>query len=271
MLVKDTEWTFFYADLKRLSGIDFSQYKQDQLQRRIKGTIELWHLSNLGELSTRLGNHPADLRKFLDKMAINVSEMYRNPEKWHELQLTVLPELLHANRRLKCWSAGCSYGAEAYTLAMILAESFSGTHQILGTDIDESALAQAREGALSPKDVRSVPEELRSKYLVQTGDSWRVTEKIRKTCSFEKGNILADKFQGGFDLIMCRNVVIYFNDAAKNELYEKFFHALRPGGVLFVGGTERVFTARQLGFESPLPFFYRKPTEGQTNKWRIAS
>ena len=154
---------------------------------------------------------------------------------------------------------------------MLLSVKFVGSHKIFGSDFDESALAQAHQGILSDSDVRGVPVEFRSRYLVPLGDRWKVSEKIRKSCTFQKGNLLADKFQEGFDLIMCRNVVIYFNDAAKNELYGKFYGALRPGGILFVGGTERIFTARQLGFESPLPFFYRKPVEGQTSKWRIAS
>ncbi len=271
MLVNDSEWKFFYGELKKLSGVDFNLYKQDQLQRRIKGVLELWQVATLGDLATRLSKNPADLRKFMDKMAINVSEMFRNPEKWAELQSKVLPALYQSSRRLKCWSAGCSYGAEAYTLAMILAEHFPGSHQIMGSDIDDAALAQAREGALSDNDVRGVPEAYRAKYLEKAGNGFKVNERIRKSCLFQKGNLLADNFQEGFDLIMCRNVVIYFNDAAKNELYEKFYRSLRPGGILFVGGTERVFTARQLGFESPLPFFYRKPAEGQTEKWRIAS
>lgn len=206
---------------------------------------------------------------FLDKMAINVSELFRNPEKWRELEQVVLPELLTRSNRLKCWSAGCSYGAEAHSLAAILDAKFSGSHTILGTDIDFTALAQAQSGVFSKDDFRGVPEAYK-KYFTPTLDKYKATPSLAKYLTFKRQNILADRFDSGFDLIMCRNVVIYFTDEAKDQLYQRFFESLKPGGILFVGSTERIFNSTQMGFESPLPFFYKKPLTGE-QRWRNAS
>ncbi|MGV3615088.1 MAG: CheR family methyltransferase [Fimbriimonas sp.] len=263
-------WEDFYARLHRRSGLDLRLYKQEQMQRRILGVVDAKGLRDLGELAARVENDKDEMRWLMDKLAINVSELYRNPEKWTELEKHVLPALLTRSSRLKCWSAGCSYGAEAYTLASVLETSFPGSHSILGTDIDEAALDQARRGEFSAADVRGVPPAVRERHFEPLGEGWRARPGLRKGLSFRKGNLLADRFETNFDLILCRNVVIYFTDAAKEELYRRLFAALRPGGFLFVGSTERIFSARQIGFESPIPFFYQRPLEGHL-RWRNAS
>lgn len=155
-------------------------------------------------------------------------------------------------------------------MACILEEKFRGSHTILGTDIDLASLAQAKKGEFSEADMRSVPLNIRNKYFDLNGDRWQAKDSIRRLLTFRRGDLLAEKFQDGYDLILCRNVVIYFTDEAKSVLYEKFYRALKPGGVLFVGSTERIFQSRQIGFESSLPFFYQKPLETET-KWRNAS
>jgi chemotaxis protein methyltransferase CheR len=263
-------WEEFYGRIHRRTGLDLRLYKQAQMQRRILSVLEAKGLADLRELARRVETDPGEMRWLLDKLAINVSELYRNPEKWQEMQRHVIPALLTRSSRLKCWSAGCSYGAEAYTLASILATSFPGTHSILGTDIDEAALDQARRGEFNAADVRGVPPAVLDQYFEPMGEGWRARPTLRRGISFRKGNLLSDRFDSGFDLILCRNVVIYFTDAAKEELYRRLFEALRPGGFLFVGSTERIFSARQIGFESPIPFFYQRPLEGHL-RWRNAS
>lgn len=263
-------WAEFYTKFYRRTGLDLKLYRQEQMQRRILGLVDARGLGNLQELGKLVERDAAEAENIVDRLAINVSELFRNPEKWIEMERKVLPQLREGSSRLKCWSAGCSYGAEAFTLASILARNFPGEHQILGTDIDETALTQARKGEFSVNDVRGVPKEILKEYFEESGGVWRAKASLKRPLSFKKGNLLEDRFQTGFDLIMCRNVVIYFTDEAKDALYRKFFQALRPGGILFIGSTERIPSARELGFNSPLPFFYQKPTEGQT-LWRNAS
>lgn len=182
----------------------------------------------------------------------------------------MLPKLISASSKLKIWSAGCSFGAEAHTLACILDNKFQGQHTILGTDIDAAALDQARQGDFCEADMKGVPQPIRDRYFNRAGDRWQAKDSIRKYLTFRRGDLLSDKFDTGYDLILCRNVVIYFTEEAKEVLYRRFFDALKPGGMLFVGGTERIFNSRQIGFEAPLPFFYQKPLEGD-NRWRNAS
>jgi len=264
------QWASFYRAFQGNTGLDLVSYKQDQLQRRILSMVDSKSLNSLEEFWTMLRGSDDNVRWFLDKLAINVSELFRNAEKWREMQDVILPELRKQTPRLKVWSAGCSYGAEAYTLAMILDSHFPGTHQITGSDIDEAALSQARRGEFSDADVRNVPPALKAAYLRQEGSVWTAETTLRRYVTFKTGNLLRDTFESGFDLIMCRNVVIYFTEPAKEALYTKFFRALRPGGYLFVGSTERIFNSRDLGFDTPLPFFYRKSLQGET-VWRNAS
>ncbi|MFQ3667851.1 MAG: protein-glutamate O-methyltransferase CheR [Fimbriimonadaceae bacterium] len=269
MPLEERDWQSLFSVFKSLTGVDLNLYKQEQLRRRTLGMIEARGCKDLAEFAALLKKSPENVRWFQDKLAINVSELFRNPEKWAELETKVLPELLQRTTRLKCWSAGCSYGAEAHSLAAILEKRFPGNHTVIGTDIDDAALTQARTGRFSDADMRGVPAEYRE-YFAKVGNDWQASNSIRKYLTFKKANLLTDTYDTGFDLVMCRNVVIYFNDQAKDDLYQRFFSALKPGGVLFVGSTERIFNSREIGFEQHLPFFYRKPLQGD-RVWRSAS
>lgn len=201
------------------------------------------------------------LEHFLDRVTINVSELFRNPEQFEVLRARVLPELLESRGELGIWSAGCSYGAEPYSLAILLAElSPDGRHSILGTDMDDKMLARARDGVFGKQDVRGVSKARLSKYFERTQEEgYKAKSLLKDMISFRRHNLLTDRFRTGFDLILCRNVVIYFTDEAKSVLYRRFYGSLRPGGHLFVGGTERIAHHNDIGFENTIPFFYRKP------------
>jgi chemotaxis protein methyltransferase CheR len=264
------QWATFYKNFKGLCGLDLNAYKQDQLQRRIISMVDTIGLQSLEEFWAYVKKDQKNQMWFLDKLAINVSELFRNVEKWIELEQKVLPELLSRSRTLKTWSAGCSYGAEAHSLAMILDRKFPGSHTIVGTDIDQAALTQARSGKFVDADVKGIPAEYKNAYLKQIDGWWMASANLQKYLKFKTGNLLSDVFESGFDLIMCRNVVIYFTEETKNSLYEKFFRALKPGGYLFVGSTERIINSREVGYEVTLPFYYRKPVQGE-HVWRNAS
>ena len=259
-----------YAVVRKSTGLDLSEYKQDQLRRRLLTWAEGRGDHDFAALGTRLAKDPAEMRALFDRISINVSELYRNPERWSDLAKRVLPDLGKRATRLKCWSAGCSFGAEAHTLAAVL-ETGGYRASIVGTDIDEDALATARAGLFEASSMRNVPVDVRNKHFSPAPNgTWQAADSLRRNLRFRTGNLLDDRFDEGFDLILCRNVVIYFRDETKDRLYRKFLQALKPGGVLFVGGTERIFDAKGMGFESPLPFFYQKPLRAQ-DQWRNAS
>jgi len=269
-LPSTAEWNKFYDSMLAGSGLNLYEYKAPQLQRRTVNMMETQGFRSLTQFWDWIAQDKMNLQWYMDKLAINVSELFRNPERWADMEKQILPELLQKKSRLKIWSAGCSYGAEAYTLAMILQEKFPGVHEIVGTDIDEEAMNQAKRAEFSESDVRYIPDDFKKYVSEIEKDKWKADDILRRHLKFKRHNLLADRFDRNFDLIMCRNVVIYFTDEAKDVLYRRFFDALRPGGILFVGGTERINKSDEMGYETALPFYYRKPTLG-VNTWQNAS
>jgi chemotaxis protein methyltransferase CheR len=229
------------------------------MERRLRSMAERVGARSLKEYWAVLERDAGQFAYFLDRITINVSELFRNPEKFEELRRIILPELRRLGNPLKVWSAGCSYGAEPYSLAILLEELRPLSYQILATDVDETILSKAKEGVFAPEDMRNVSAEWKQRYFVQQGNRYQVKPELKRNIVFRKHNLLADPFESGFHLIACRNVVIYFTEEAKDRLYVRFFQSLVPGGVLFVGSTERIFNYREIGFEMPLSFFYRKP------------
>lgn len=262
----------FKARIHAKTGIDLNLYKQPQMHRRLLGMVERTGKRDFLEYFALLEKDDQEYAAFLDRMTINVSELFRNPEKWKEIREKILPPMLAKKRDLKIWSAGCSYGAEPYTLAVLLDQlAPNGRHTIHASDLDQKILAKAKQGFFTEADVKNVEPALLTRYftrlnkkdgvagLPDIGPHYQVNADVRARVTFRAHNLLADRFETGYDLICCRNVVIYFTDEAKDKLYERFYESLAPGGILFVGGTERIFNFREIGFQTPLPFFYQRP------------
>jgi chemotaxis protein methyltransferase CheR len=235
------------------------------MERRLRTFGGRHECADLDELLALI-RRDADVKdKFLDHMTINVSELFRNPERFEELERRWLPELQRTGRGgLKVWSAGCSYGAEPYSLAVLLQELTSGTPgQVLASDLDAVILARARRGRFGDQDLKNVtPARVAKWFRREDADgqaAWQVSERLKAMVRFRQHNLLTDRYPDGLDLIACRNVVIYFTDEAKDEIYRRFLAALRPGGMLFVGSTERVNGAEAMGWERAGSFFYRRP------------
>ncbi len=130
--------------------------------------------------------------------------------------------------------------------------------EILATDIDLKALDKAGKGVFNEKSLKDLPEEMKDRFFTKIGNEYAISDKIKKEVSFRQLNLLENNFPQNLDLIVCRNVLIYFTDEAKNELYRKFNRSLRDDGILFVGSTEQIIKASDFGFESMYSFFYRK-------------
>jgi len=262
LILNDTQRADFEA-LKayvlRKTGIDLNLYKAQQMHRRLMGLVERANLKSFSDYLKLLDCQPEEMATFLDRMTINVSELFRNADKWTEMREKVLPRMLKERRPLRVWSAGCSFGAEPYTIAMILDDLAPGMkHYILATDIDQKILDKARRGVFTEPDVKNVPDAYRRKHIEAKGDEYCVTAGLRDRIAFRRHNLLRDPFEHDFDLICCRNVVIYFTDEAKDELFKRFCQALRPSGTLFIGGTERIFNYREIGMDTKIPFFYER-------------
>ncbi|PZE21945.1 CheR family methyltransferase [Paenibacillus xerothermodurans] len=257
--MEDQDFLLFIKKIKDYTCIDLAQYKEAQMKRRLTTLRMKKGYTTFVSFFDAMTKDKELFYEFLDRMTINVSEFWRNANRWQVLEKTFLPEMLHKSRKLKCWSAACSTGEEPYTLAMILAELGAlKDAQLLATDIDDGALGKAKQGIYSDRAIRDVPRNYLSKYYKQENLTYLVSDQLKKGIRFQKQNLLTDTFDTQFDLIICRNVMIYFTEEAKQLLYHKFAKALKPGGILFVGSTEQIFSPTQYKLEPAETFFYRK-------------
>lgn len=247
--VDDDGWIRFRSALEQALGVPLTAYKEPQLRRRLGSLAHRLGLESWSEFAARLTDAEV-LDRIRDTLTINVSEFFRQPERFLELRDRFLPQLLAVRPHLRIWSAGCSVGCEPYTIAMILHALTPGRrHFLLATDVDFAALARARSGrGYLPHEVRSVPDEYRQYLIPEPDGTWSVREDVRELVTFRHHDLLKDPYPADLDLIVCRNVVIYFTEEAKQRVYEGFARALRPGGLIFVGGSELILHPRAFGF-----------------------
>ncbi len=252
-------YDIFITKWKKITGVDLSLYKEAQMKRRLTSLYEKKGFKDFQEFAAALEKDKLLLNETLDRMTINVSEFYRNYKRWEVLETSILPLIKH-NKPLKIWSAACSTGEEPYTLAMILNQQAGlAGFDILATDIDEKALGKAKRGIYQERSLQEVPASIKSRYFTKQADnSYQVKQEIQKNIRFKRHNLLADSYEQDFDLIVCRNVFIYFTEKAKEELYVKMADSLKKNGILFVGSTEQIFSPEKFGLESTDTFFYQK-------------
>lgn len=239
--------------------INLSAYKSNQLHRRILSLMSRVGVNTVDEYIALLKKDESQRQKFLDFITINVTEFFRNPEIFSELKNKIESQLLPKEKNLKIWSAACSIGAEPYSIAMILENlKQKGRHSILATDIDQNILERAKKGEYVSSEIKNVNKEYLQKYFTQIKDKYIIDPKIKSMVTFKRHDLILDNYGKGFDLIVCRNVVIYFNQDVKNEIYRKFSASLKPGGLLFVGATESIYNYKDYGFEKASTFIYKK-------------
>ncbi|MBE6100163.1 MAG: protein-glutamate O-methyltransferase CheR [Anaerovibrio sp.] len=261
-MTEERDWTDFKAKLKAKTEIDLDLYKAPQMQRRIMNLAKRNGYDTYCSYFDKVVQDKDDFAAFIEYLTINVSEFFRTPDKFAKLETDVIPDLLKRSSKLNIWSAGCSIGAEPYSLAMIMKTITPNVrHRILATDLDIEILAKAKKGEYTDNELKAMDEERKKKYFTVVDDKYKVAQEIKDCIEFKRHNLLKDNFESGFDLILCRNVVIYFTEEAKDQLYANFFKALKPGGILFVGATEAILNFRKLGYTSFQPFFYQKPLE----------
>lgn len=253
------DFNSFKEAVARSFRLNLSSYKENQLKRRLDAYLLRLGLRDYHALWQRITEDRKAYEDFLDYLTINVSEFFRDPDKFRELETVYLPELLRERPQLKIWSAACANGAEPYSVAIILDELTPGRlHRIEATDIDPYVLEKAREGRYPPEAVRHVGSRRLARYFTRDGHTYVINEALRRRVLFRRHDLLADPFGQGYDLILCRNVTIYFTREAQDRLNARLAQALAPGGVLFIGATEMIFNYQQLGLERLRPCFYRK-------------
>ncbi len=255
-----------YESFKRkvydLSGIDLDCYKEKQMKRRIDSLISKHGFIGYEDFVNAIKIKKELYNEFINFLTINVSEFYRNPTQWDVLEKDIMPVLLSKKKNIKIWSSACSTGDEPYTLVMVLNKFLPLSQiKILATDIDKEAIRKAQEGIYNSRSFKDLPQELLSKHFTKIGDDFKINDDVKKCVDFKQMNLLKDPYPTDLDLVVCRNVLIYFTENAKSEIYKKFNKSLVKEGILFVGSTEQIIMSNRYEFKPVKTFFYQKTGE----------
>ena len=235
-----------FALLRTQTGHDFSNYKRATVLRRIERRMSVREKNTLSEYLAYIRENPDEARALLKDLLISVTNFFRDHEAFEKLRLAIIPKLFgnkSSKEQVRIWVAGCASGEEAYSIAMLCAEHCENRLdaplvQIFATDIDESAIDQARSGLYSESDVADVSHERLQHFFHQEGPNYRIRREIRETVLFAVHNVMKDPPFSRVDLISCRNLLIYLNRDAQDRVMRTFHFALNPGGYLFVGTSE---------------------------------
>jgi two-component system CheB/CheR fusion protein len=234
--------------LRVRTGHDFTNYKRGTVRRRIERRIGVTQAADLPGYALHIREHPQEARALLKDLLISVTNFFRDPAAFEELEANVVPRLFEnkgAGGHVRVWVAGCATGEEAYSLAMLLAEYAEKlpappSLQVFASDIDEEALQTARAGLYTLNDVADVsPERLRH-FFTKVRGGFGVRRELREMVLFAKHDLLKDPPFSHLDLVSCRNLLIYLNAAGQAKTMVTFHFAMNPGGYLFLGGSETI-------------------------------
>lgn len=252
-MAKDVTLKDLLQELAEQRNFDFRGYKKTTLERRFRRRMFQLNLGTYADYSEYIRSHPDEATELLNTILINVTEFFRDPPAWEILRHEVLPPLLKRikpGHSFRAWSAGCASGEEPYSIAILLAEYFGSRIQdydikIYATDIDEEALTAARRGEYSIDAVRKVRPEWREKYFQGKG-MMRVNREIRRLVIFGRSNLGPDAPISHVNLLVCRNVLIYFDSDLQKHILGRMHYALDPRGILFLGKSESQMTNSRL-------------------------
>lgn len=255
------DYEYFKREIQILTGIDLSSYKEAQMKRRIDNLMSKSRIDDYNKYVMALKTDRTRFEEFVNHITINVSEFYRDPFQWKMMEDSVVPALIRKfGKNLKIWSAACSTGDEPYSLVMAMSRHLPlGSIRIYATDLDKQVIAKAKEGLYPEKSIAAVPPDLKRRYFTQVGDSFKIANEVKMCVEFREHNLLKDVYPMGCHLIVCRNVLIYFTEEAKEAVFRKYYKSLVNGGVLFIGSAEQIMNYRDIGFEKKQSLYYQKP------------
>lgn len=251
----------FKKAVSPLIDLELEHYKPKQMERRIVSFMNRARINTFEEMLTILKTNKAELERFVNALTINVSEFFRDVEKFNEFENKYLPELVdNFDGKLRIWSAGSSIGAEIYSIAMILdRHGLLSKATLYASDLDLNVIKKAKDGIYTETEIATLKKGYDSYFKKVATDQYMLSPKITARVNFKRQNLLKDRFDKDLSFILCRNVVIYFTEEAKTALYKKFFDSLSSKGLLFVGATESIHKHKELGLTMKSAFFYQKP------------
>jgi len=251
-------------------GLLLNGYREEFLLRRISYHFNRSGIESTEEYFLRLSKDPQFLNDLIDSLTVNLSYFFRNKESFEFLKCDVFPHLFNKFKRVRIWSMGCSIGAEIYSVALILhAMNCLDKAELIATDSDQSVLLRAQTGKYCPTELKHFPKEY-EKYLIKTDESFNrhkmvlLDPIIKNAVYFQRHDLtslkpLTKKGMRKFQLLICRNVMIYFSREIKESLYSLFYDWLEPGGILFIGANELLMGPAKNKFEAIRSQFYKKP------------
>jgi two-component system CheB/CheR fusion protein len=256
--------------LKNRRGFDFTGYKRGTLTRRINRRMQVAGVERYSDYQDYLEVHNAEFAHLFDSILINVTAFLRDPPAWEYLVHEVVPRILAGKANgepVRVWSAGCASGEEPYSLSMVLAEAmgqeaFRQRAKIYATDIDEAALAHARQASYGAKDIEAVPAELRERYFETVGNRYVFRGDLRRTVIFGRNDLTQDAPISQLDLLSCRNTMMYFNAETQARVVRRFHFALKNSGFLFLGRAEMLLTHTNLFTPADLQYRVFTKTPG---------
>jgi chemotaxis methyl-accepting protein methylase len=251
MPADDVAFAALTRKISREAGLTLDAYKDKCLRRRIAVRMRACGVLTFSDYQTLLDRSPAEYERLKDAITINVTRFYRNAETWNLLRAGLLEEVCESEgSEVRAWSAGCASGEEPYTLAVLMADHFDrrgkperfGRVTVDATDIDRQCLDRARAGRYRRDALADVPVDLASRYFEDDGDQSRVVERIRQRVVVQALDLNSEPpLRRNYQLILCRNVVIYFERVTQERVFLAFADALLPGGILVLGKVETLF------------------------------
>ncbi len=246
------EFEALLTHLKHKQGCDLTGYKRSSLIRRFRRRMEEINIDNYQSYLQYLEYQPEEYLALLDQVLINVTSFFRDRDAWDYLATHIIPKIIdnkQPDEPIRVWSAGCASGQEIYSLLMLLAEALGIESclrrvQCYATDVDESALKQARQGTYSTEDITHLPPQLLEKYFRASEQGYTFHSSLRRKIIFGQHNLTKDAPMSKIDLLMCRNVLIYFNLETQTSILTRFHFALKSTGFLFLGKAETLINHR---------------------------
>jgi two-component system, chemotaxis family, CheB/CheR fusion protein len=243
-LLEDPSFERLLHFLRDSRSFDFTGYKRPSLMRRVRYRMREIGVESFDDYQDVLQLEPREFTALFNTILINVTSFFRDPDSWEHLRSEILPQVLEASNGapLRVWSAGCSAGQEAYTIAMLLHEemdsSFRERVKIYATDIDEDALNTARQASYTERDIRGLPDAYRDRYFDLINGRYVFTPDLRRSVIFGRNDLTSDAPISRIDILLCRNTLMYLNAETQARVVNRLGFALRPNGVLFLGKAE---------------------------------
>lgn len=222
--------------------LDCSGYRDEYLKRRFEVRLRATGVATFGKYIVYLKHHPEEFHNLLDDLTVNYTMFFRDSTVYTYLQNSLLPKVLNKTSQVRIWSAGCATGEEPYSLAILvsklLGEEAKRSVTIYAGDIDEAVLSKAANGLYAKNQVSSLDQQSIEKYFVKEGENFRVNDSVKRLIRFERVDLMKPAVHQNLDLILCRNVMIYFSKECQQRIHMNFYQALKNGGYLVIGKSE---------------------------------